>query len=133
MLNVFGKSGLTNGLLLPLLFALICSSPIKADAQPAASAAKPVKVSAAVSEKLIDEGYKRNTATLHAMHLTGSASFEFTVTAEGKVTDITPIKSDKDNATVVAMARNDLSHWKFRPYLVDGKPTPMRTSTTISY
>jgi periplasmic protein TonB len=67
------------------------------------------------------------------MRLQGSVELEYTVTTAGNVVDITPIAGDKQNAQVVKYAEYTVSQWRYKPYLVDGAPTPMRTTTTIKY
>ncbi len=96
------------------------------------------KVSAAVSEKLLRVrveprfmGFLQRAERIVVL--------EFTVTPAGDVTDITvlssqPMISMQDNPDIFGHAASDaVRQWKYNPYLVNGQPAAMRTTTTIKF
>jgi TonB family protein len=133
MLKLLSRGWLVSLLFLSAPVAFMGYSVMGAGAQEKTQDPKPVKVSEAESLKY---AVYRDTSTpgiVKMMRLRGSVTLEFTVNTAGNVVDITPISGDKDNKTIVRYASYAVSQWRYSPYLVNGKPTPMRTTTTIKY
>jgi outer membrane biosynthesis protein TonB len=125
--------GILNGLLLFALIVFAVNTSVTANAQAKAVAPKPVKVSEAEADKYAAYRDKSTPGMIRAMHIHGTITLEFTVNTGGRVEDIVPIAGDTKNDMIVKYSRDTVSHWQYSPYLVSGKPTPMRTTTTIKY
>jgi len=125
--------GAVKGLLLLALIVFTAHASVTANAQAKTVAPKPVKVSEAEADKYATYRDKSTPGMIKAMHIHGTITIEFTVNTGGKVEDIVPIAGDTKNNVIVKYAKDTVSHWQYSPYLLSGKPTPMRTSTTIKY
>jgi protein TonB len=64
--------------------------------------------------------------------INGWVDLEYTVTAQGSVTDIVVIKSEP-LSTFDASAVAALSKWRFRPRVLDGRPVPTRVEQRIHF
>ncbi len=92
----------------------------------------PVRVSAAESEKLLIKKTDPERYPPWAKHngVEGTVNLEFTVTAEGRVTDVTPTSGDP---LLINVSKECVEKWEYRPYILKGQPTPMRTTTWIKF
>lgn len=89
----------------------------------------PVRVSAADAEKLLISRPPAVPRGLAAQaRLQGVVKLEFTVTADGDVKDV---KILSGHPLLQGSAAESASHSKYKPYMVNGKPTEMRTTTDI--
>ena len=125
--------GAAKGLLLFALIVFAAHASVTANAPQKPAAPKPIKVSEAEANKYAVYRDTSESRMIRAMHLHGSVTLEFTVNTGGQVVDIVPIAGDTKNEIIVKYAKDNVSHWQYSPYLVSGKPTPMRTTTTIKY
>ncbi len=89
-----------------------------------------VKVPAAVSEKLLVKRVPPEYPSgAKSARIQGTVKLEFTVAADGSVTDVT-----STGPPVISKAAEDaVGQWKFKPYLVNGQPTAMRTTTELQF
>jgi hypothetical protein len=94
---------------------------------------KPVKVSEAEADK--HATYRiMSDPLIKAVRLHGTVTLEFTITTAGTTTDIVPIAGDTKNGLLVSRTTRQVAGWQYGiPYLVNGKPAPMRTTKTFTY
>jgi hypothetical protein len=132
MRSKVGARRVLNQFLLFLSLLAICVLYISATAC-AQQSPKPVKVSEAEADK--HASYRKmGDPMITALRLHGTVTLEFTITTEGTTTDIVPIAGDTKNALLVSRTKGMVSAWQYGiPYLVNSKPTPMRTTHTFTY
>jgi TonB family protein len=105
----------------------VSSTPVGSTAvEPAA-----VRVSAAEAEKLlISRPQATYTMLAKQSRVQGTVKLEFTVTADGAVKDVKVLSG---HPLLNGDAVNSVMQSKYRPYMVNGQPTAMRTTTEIVF
>ncbi|GAB4170920.1 MAG: hypothetical protein Kow0020_05440 [Wenzhouxiangellaceae bacterium] len=62
----------------------------------------------------------------------GHVTLQFTIAADGTVSDIVVLESEPGTLFVEA-ATKAVSRWRFKPMIVDGQPVPTRAVQTIEF
>jgi protein TonB len=62
--------------------------------------------------------------------LNGSVSLRVLISTDGSVRQVTVLEGP---SVLAAAAREAVSQWRYRPYLVDGKPTEVETDMAIKF
>lgn len=63
--------------------------------------------------------YIQGTVLLHAV-----------ITKEGRISELTPISGPKE---LIAAAIGAVQQWRYKPYVVNGEPTEVRTEITVNF
>jgi periplasmic protein TonB len=53
-----------------------------------------------------------------------------TITEDGKVRDLRLVRG---NRTLAQSAIDAVSQWRYKPFLLNGKPVPMKTQITVDF
>jgi protein TonB len=64
------------------------------------------------------------------LRLAGSVVLDATITEDGKVRDLIVVRGNRTLATAAVVA---VSQWHYKPYLLNGKPVPMKTRITVDF
>jgi hypothetical protein len=64
-------------------------------------------------------------------HVAGAVIFDATIGKDGHVASLEPMA--QSNAALIGSAKDAVSHWRFRPYLIDGIPVEVKTQLTVVY
>jgi outer membrane biosynthesis protein TonB len=120
-----------------MFFVLILAGRTQTHAQAAS-----VKVSALDSSKQITYGPEPSYPLIcKREHKKGMVRLQFTVRADGTVSDISDLDNHQQPAqaygcydkVLVDSSTEALSLWKYKPYLVGGQPTAMRTTVQFKF
>ena len=65
-----------------------------------------------------------------ANHTQGNVVLRVTIDKDGNVADVKPVQGD---AMLADAAMKAVSQWKYRPYLLNGKPVEVETTITIQF
>jgi hypothetical protein len=108
---------------------------LSVQAQTKAQGPPPLKVSTAESEKYaVYRDMPCVSGAMHALGLFGSVAYEFTVTTAGKMVDIKTVAGNlKGNAETGKLGKECLSRCQYRPCLVNGKATAIRTTVVYAF
>jgi outer membrane biosynthesis protein TonB len=116
--------------LAPLLTSAL-ATPIAA-AEQASAAPAPVKLSQDEADKLIV--LRPNNALMaRGQRLNGSLTIAYTVDKFGNTTDIVVIGGVDKSGIMTRLGTDEVSKWKYRPYQLNGQPTPFRTAITLNF
>lgn len=114
-----------------LILAIVWFSFVLGPASMRAADGAPVKVSAQESAKLlISSPVPSVWEIMKAGRMRAVVMLEFTVKEDGSVADIHVLSRQGEGADMYYNnpAKDSLSKWKYHPYTVNGRPTPMRTT-----
>ena len=64
-------------------------------------------------------------------HSEGSAIFDLVIGTDGRI--ISESLTNKVDPVLADAARQALTHWIYRPYLIDGLPVQVKTTITINF
>jgi Gram-negative bacterial TonB protein C-terminal len=64
-------------------------------------------------------------------HAGGNVIFDATIGKDGHVLSLRPMA--QSNALLIGSAKDAVSHWIFRPYLINGIPVEVKTQLTVVY
>ncbi|MCP5161385.1 MAG: TonB family protein [Hahellaceae bacterium] len=116
--------------------APVVASPVveSVNAPVAAPVVKPVQPAPAFSEDLLplytpNPDFPRRAKR---RHIEGWVNVQFTITVEGKVVDVQVLASEPEGVFEQATLQK-VAQWKFKPQLLDGKPSPRRVVQTVYF
>ncbi len=64
-------------------------------------------------------------------HVEGTVTFDAIIDADGRITSTT--LTSKSDQSLVDAAKDALTHWIYRPFLLNGKPVPVKTIITLHF
>lgn len=110
---------------LPILVAPVPPPP------PLASPGSPVRISSGVAQGMIlwksEPVYPENAK---AAHVQGAVILHAVISKDGTIKNLSIISG---NGMLVDAARDAVSQWTFKPYLLNGQPTEVETSITVNF
>jgi len=65
-----------------------------------------------------------------AKHIEGSVVLQSEISPEGAVENLMVVSGDP---LLIAAATDAVKHWKYKPYLLNGKPVAVETQVTINF
>ena len=74
-----------------------------------------------------------NALMARGQRLNGSLTIAYTVDKFGNTTDIVVIGGVDKSGIMTRLGTDEVSKWKYRPYQLNGQPTPFRTAITLNF
>jgi periplasmic protein TonB len=120
-------------LFIPIVLACVLSAQT-AESKPAPAASRPAPkfrvlqgVAARNLTRKVDPIYPPEA---RARHIQGDVLLEGTITRQGDVTGLQPVKGDP---LLVEAAMEAVKQWKYKPYKLNGQPVDVSTTFKISF
>jgi protein TonB len=90
-----------------------------------------VKVSKTVSQGLLVKRIQPTYPAQAKQHgLEGQVELQASITKEGNVSKLTVLAG---NTTLAEAAIDAVRQWKYKPYLLNGRPTDIETQITVNF
>ena len=65
-----------------------------------------------------------------AEHIEGTVRLRVLIDKEGKIAELEPVSGPKE---LIPAAMDAVRQWRYKPTLVDGKPSPIHTEITVDF
>ncbi len=115
----------------PVASAPVPTEPVPVQAAPAATPPAPVKVSQGVVQgALIFKVNPEYPAVARAARVQGSVLMRAIIGTDGTIQRLQVISG---NPLLVRSALEAVKRWRYRPYLLDGKPVEVETNITVNF
>jgi bla regulator protein blaR1 len=118
----------------PIMFGLITAKPSRASTQSEATQTpEPVRVPPGKMQELIRKETKvppQYPEAAKKARLQGKVILEATISKDG---DVENLETNSGDTALVSASIDAVKQWKYKPYLVNGKPVEVKTQVTVNF